>query len=125
MSLRKAATIFGIVFLLVGIAGYIAPLTPDGRLFGLFAVDNEHNIVHLLTGVAALVVAGISELAARRYFQIFAVVYGLVTLLGFFVPQGELLGLIAHNVHDIWLHLIITAVSAYLGFSRAGRLARA
>ena len=44
MSLRKAATIFGIVFLLVGIAGYIDPLTPDGRLFGLFAVDNEHKL---------------------------------------------------------------------------------
>jgi hypothetical protein len=120
MSLRKAASIFGIVFILIGIAGYIDALTPNGRLLGLFAVDSNHNLVHLATGIVALICSGIGEHASRRYFQIFAVVYGLVTVLGFFVPHGELLGLIANNVHDIWLHALITLVSAYLGFSRTG-----
>lgn len=125
MSLRNVAIAFGVVFVLVGIAGYIPAVTPDGRLFGLFAVDSAHNLIHLVSGVAALAAAGISELASRRYFQIFAVIYGLVTLLGLFVGEGELLGFVAHNVHDIWLHLLITVAAAYFGFSRQRGLARA
>jgi uncharacterized protein DUF4383 len=125
MSLRTAAMVFGVVFVLVGIAGYVDALTPDGRLFGLFAVNGPHNIIHLVSGAAALAAAGMGELASRRYFQIFAVIYGLVTLLGVFVGHGELLGFVAHNGHDVWLHLLITLAAAYFGFSHNQRLARA
>jgi hypothetical protein len=125
MSLRNVAMAFGVVFVLVGVAGYIDALTPNGRLFGLFAVDNEHNIIHLASGAAALAAAAMGELASRRYFQIFAVIYGLVTLLGLFVGHGELLGFVAHNGHDIWLHALITLAAAYFGFSNARSLARA
>ena len=50
------------------------------------------------------------------FFKIFGVVYGLVAVLGFFAGDQPLLGIIAHNMADMWLHVAIAAVSLYLGF---------
>jgi hypothetical protein len=117
VSMKTAAIVFGALMLGAGIAGYIPALTPDGRLLGLFAVDGVHNLVHIATGAAAIACGMASWLAARRFFQVFAVVYGLVALLGFFVGEGQLLGIMAHNMADAWLHVIITAFAAYMGFA--------
>jgi hypothetical protein len=49
------------------------------------------------------------------YFQVFGVVYGLVTVVGFL--QGDtVLGLIGVNMADNVLHLAIAAVALYAGF---------
>lgn len=114
--LMKTATWFGIVVLIAGILGFIGPLTPNGMLFGLFAVDGLHNTVHLLTGAVAIWVGLTSERASRLFFQVFAIVYGLVTLIGFAAGNSPLLGVMAHNWADVWLHLAITAFAAYMGF---------
>ena len=68
MNIRTAALVYGIVFLLVGIMGFIpgfltAPHThPDlavtsgfGYLLGLFPVNILHNLTHLAFGVLGLV----------------------------------------------------------------------
>lgn len=116
MSLvQKAATVFGAVFVLVGILGFIPAFTPNGHLLGIFEVNGAHNVIHLLSGIAALL-ASSSHRYSRLYFQVFGVVYGLVTLLGIFAGDNDLLGVIAHNVADIFLHLIITAAALYFGF---------
>lgn len=119
--LKKAALVWGVVFVLVGIAGFIPGITSTDDmgmkvLLGLFMVNGIHNIVHLLTGAAALASAN-SEKTARLYFQIFGVVYGLVTIIGFIVGSGHyVLGLIPVNTADNFLHLAIMLVTLYLGF---------
>ncbi len=114
--LRKAAQLFGVVFVLVGILGFIPGITTaDGRLLGIFAVDPLHNIIHLVSGIAALAMSG-SARSARTFFKGLTVVYGLVLLLGILNPDGPLLGLITHNVADLALHALITLAAAYLGF---------
>lgn len=116
MSLvQKAATIFGAVFVLVGILGFIPAFTPNGHLLGIFEVNGAHNVIHLASGIVALL-ASKSYKNSRLYFQIFGIIYGLVTLLGVFYGDNDLLGIVAHNVADIFLHLIITAAALYLGF---------
>lgn len=116
MSLvQKAATVFGAVFVLVGILGFIPAFTPNGHLLGVFEVNGVHNMIHLLSGVAALVMSRTHK-NARLYFQVFGIVYGLVTLLGVFHGDNDLLGIVAHNVADIFLHVIITAAALYFGF---------
>lgn len=112
---QKAATVFGAVFVVVGILGFIPAFTPDGHLLGIFEVNGVHNIIHLLSGIAALILSRTHK-NARLYFQVFGVVYGLVTLLGIFYGDNDLLGIVAHNVADIFLHLIITAAALYFGF---------
>ncbi len=55
--------------------------------------------------------------AARKYFQIFGVVYLLVALLGFYYGNNPLMGMVEHNKADIWLHIAIAAVALFLGFT--------
>ena len=63
---RAAAAVVGIVFLLVGVLGFIPGITTDydsmtfadqdsgAELLGVFQVSVLHNIVHLLFGVGGL-----------------------------------------------------------------------
>ena len=120
--IKRAALIFGWVFLLVGIMGFIPALRTgvggsDGYLLGIFAVDSLHNWVHTLTGAAALAVGYRSEAASQLYFKIFGIVYALVALLGFVYGNSPLLGIMAHNMIDAVFHLLIAATALYLGFA--------
>lgn len=114
--LRTAAKVFGYIFLAIGILGFIPGITTDHHLLGIFHVNATHNIIHLLSGAAALWAARTSTAASRLYFQVFGVVYALVTVLGFFYGDRPLLGFIAHNTADLLLHLVLAAAFLYLGF---------
>ena|SRR6185436_3813963 len=117
MNLKLAAIVFGVVFLVVGILGFVPNLAPDGMLLGIFHVNFAHNVVHLLSGAVALLCGMASTNASQLYFRIFGVVYGLVAVLGFVMGEGKLLGLISNNIADAWLHLVIAATSLVLGFA--------
>lgn len=120
--LKKAAWVAGIIFVVIGIGGFIPALTSKDSmgmtlLLGIFMVGAVHNVIHLASGVAALLCTK-SEKYAMMYFRIFGIVYGLVTLVGFI--QGDtVLGLIDVNTADNFLHLGIALVSLYLGYGVA------
>ncbi|CAG0966548.1 hypothetical protein BURK1_00995 [Burkholderiales bacterium] len=114
--LKKIGLAFGAVFVLVGLAGFVPALTPDGKLLGLFAVNGAHNLVHIATGAIALGIALASPSALSMFFKVFGVVYGLVAVLGYFSGDQPILGLIAHNMADMWLHVAIAALSLWIGF---------
>jgi len=114
--LKQAATLFGVVFLLVGILGFVPGITNDQMLLGIFHVNAAHNLVHLLSGAVALWAAMTSAAYARTYFRVFGIVYALVAVLGFFTGNGMLLGLISNNMPDTWLHVLIAAAALALGF---------
>lgn len=112
-SLVKTVTwIFGIVLLLVGILGFIT----GSPLLGLFEVDTTHNIIHILSGIVALIAVSSGESYARLYLIVFGIVYGLVTILGF-VTGGSILGLFTVNANDNYLHAAIAIVCLGVGFS--------
>jgi hypothetical protein len=115
--IKAIATVFGVVFLLVGILGFIPGITDNGHLLGIFHVNTAHNIVHLLSGSAALIAASMGLRPAQNYFRIFGIVYGLVAALGFFNGDQPIFGLIANNTADTWLHVAIALVSLILGFA--------
>jgi Domain of unknown function (DUF4383) len=116
--LKIAAIIFGIVFLLVGVLGFVPGITTTSQmLLGIFHVNAVHNIVHLLSGAVALITGLTSTAAARTYFRVFGIVYALVAILGFFTGYGLLLGLISNNMADTWLHVLIAIVALALGFA--------
>jgi hypothetical protein len=114
--LKTASIIFGILFLLVGILGFVPGVTTDQMLLGIFHVNGAHNIVHLLSGAVALIAGLMSTAAARIYFRVFGVVYALVAILGIYVGNGLLLGLISNNMADVALHVVIAVASLALGF---------
>jgi Domain of unknown function (DUF4383) len=113
---QQAAKIFGVVFILVGALGFVPGLMDGCRLLGLFCVNPAHNIVHILSGGIALAVGFRSDHASKLYFITFGIVYALVAVLGFFSGDQPILGLIANNIHDVWLHTVIAIASLCLGF---------
>lgn len=110
------ATIFGWVLLVVGILGFVPGITTDGNLLGIFHVNALHNLIHIVSGLAALYLASKGEASAQTYFKVFGVIYGLVAVLGFFYGEDAILGLVSNNMADTWLHVVIAVVSLYLGF---------
>ncbi len=113
--LQKVSLVFGVVFLLIGILGFVmgsTNMTPQPML-GLFHVNIVHNIVHLAFGVWALIAAK-SHKTAESYAQIAGVVYLVLALLGFFAPSG--FGIVPLGNHNIWLHAAFGLVLIYFGF---------
>lgn len=113
MCLRFLAIIFGLVFLFIGVAGFMPVFNQDGLLLGLFEVNLVHNFVHIGSGVIALL-SSVTVNYARWYFRIFGVIYGLVAIAGF-VNAGDL-GVMHMNMADNVLHTVIAFVALYLGF---------
>ena len=114
--LQQVAKIFGIVFVIVGILGFVPGITYHQHLLGIFHVNAVHNLIHLATGVVAYAVSRTNWRNCRLFFRIFGVIYALVGLLGFGYGMQPVLGIIANNMADAWLHILIGAVSLYFGF---------
>ena len=127
MNTRTFALIFGIVFLAVGIAGFIPnlvhplpaehpPVNPEGGLLlGLFPINALHNAVHILFGLWGLA-ASRSLGGARTYFRVVAVIYIVLTICGLIPPLDVLLGMVPLGGNDVWLHLVLALVAAYFGW---------
>lgn len=123
--MKTAAVLFGAVFLAAGLLGFVPAAAPEGHLLGIFHVNAAHNLVHIASGLAALACAWAGPGAARGYFRVFGIVYGLVAALGFLRGgDGRILGVLAVNAADNWLHAAIAVASLYLGFSARGEEAR-
>jgi len=138
MDTRRFAMIFGIVFLLVGILGFVPgvnhmhhgdPQTEHlsvggpghGDLLGLFHVNVLHNGVHLLFGVMGLAMSRTLG-AARSYFRIVGVAYLLLAVMGLISAANmwNTFGLVPIHGNDVWLHAILGAAGIYFGFIKPG-----
>ena len=127
MSTRNFALIFGIVFLAVGIAGFIpgivqplheghpAVMGHGGQLLGLFPVNEAHNAVHILFGLWGLA-ASRSPGGAVNYARGVAIIYLALTVAGLVPPLWTLFGLVPLYGNDIWLHCLLAAIAAYFGW---------
>jgi hypothetical protein len=128
------ALTLGAVLVLVGLLGFIVEPSfsvgdsaERGTLIA-FDINGWHNVVHLLSGVVGLALAGTA--AKARLFCIgYGAVYVVVTILGFIVGDGGyLLSIIPINTADNLLHLVIALTALGIGLSspaRAGRVATA
>ena len=65
------ALLFGVVFLLIGILGFVPAVAPNEMLLNIFHVNAAHNAVHLLTGIAALLCGMAGVGASKTFFKIF------------------------------------------------------
>ncbi|KQR51140.1 hypothetical protein ASF88_18315 [Leifsonia sp. Leaf336] len=125
---RLVATIFGAVYLLVGLLGFAFTggvgfvATKGGLILGIFEVNPLHNIAHLLIG-AALLIAGLTRVAAAKAVNItVGAVYLLLGIVGFFLV-GTGANILALNTPDHFLHLVsaIVLLGVGLGAERTVR----
>ncbi len=122
---RQYAQIVGVIIILVGLVGL---LLGDQLLLGLLNIDILEDIVHLATGglMAYVGFARTTLGLVRNVVGGLGVVYLLVGLLGFVVPN--LFGLLPHGytIADNLLHLALGALGIAVGwFVGRGRPATA
>jgi hypothetical protein len=110
---QKISVGLGIVYLAVGVLGFIPGITtPQGLLLGIFAVNPIHNIVHLAAG-AILVWAGMSADMVTQVNKVMAVVFAVLVVVSFIAPIAE--G-VAINPPDTLLHLLSAGLTGYVGY---------
>lgn len=123
---RRAATVVAVVFLLVGVLGFVPGITSDfgdlrfaghesdAKLLGLFQVSVLHNIVHLLFGVAGLALARTIS-GARTFLIGGGAIYLVLWLYGLVVDHDSGANFIPVNSADNWLHLFLGVGMIALG----------
>jgi hypothetical protein len=134
-NIQKAALIFGIVFVIIGIGGFIPGLTTNyetmqfaghesgALLMGVFQVSILHNLVHLLFGAAGLAAARRWNWS-RQYLIWGGVVYAVLWLYGLFLSGDQPANFVPLNNADNWLHLVLAIAMIALGLL-LGRRVRA
>ena len=123
MHVQRFAQVFGAVYLLVGLLGFVFTgladfAAPSDDKLLLFGVNPLHNLVHLAVG-ALWLASSRTEAAARTVSTLIGAVYLLVGILGLFINGSSDLNLLNINQPDNVLHLASATLGLYFGL--AGR----
>jgi hypothetical protein len=109
---KRFSTIYGAMFILVGLMGLIGtPLIGDG---GFFRTNAPHDWTHILIGAVLLWAGQMNERTAYASLMGSGTLYALLALMGYAAagPEGHamLLGLVHINGNDNWLHVLLAVV---------------
>jgi hypothetical protein len=125
---RIAALATAVVFLLVGVLGFVPGATTDydgmtfaghestAMLLGVFHVSVLHNIVHLLFGVVGILMAR-TVAGATGFLVGGGVVYAVLWLYGVLIDHDSAANFVPVNGADNWLHLVLAVGMIGLGLA--------
>jgi len=128
---QRFAQVFGAIYLVVGVIGFIPPLLAaktaesnfTGLLIGLFLVTWLHSLAHLLIGVAGLATYR-NHATASAYALTIGVAYAVLFVLGLIVGPTFLGGLLPLNGWDNLLHIVTALVAFGAYFASQGGVGR-
>ncbi|MGW6492715.1 DUF4383 domain-containing protein [Streptomyces sp. NPDC055056] len=115
---QTAALLVGVVFVLVGVLGFVPGITTHygemsfaahhshAKLLEIFQVSVLHNLVHLAFGVAGIALSR-SASRARTYLLVGGAVYLVLWLYGMFIEGDSAANFVPVNSADNWLHLVL------------------
>lgn len=124
---QPAAALVAVVFLLVGVLGFIPGITSHyddltfaghhsgALLLGVFAVSVLHNIVHLLFGIIGLALSR-SPGGSRGFLVIGGFAYLVLWVYGLAIDQHSGANFVPLNNADNWLHLALGVGMIALGW---------
>ena len=106
---KTIATLIGVIFLLVGLIGFVMP-----HLLGAHLTP-AHNVIHLVSGAVSLYLGLKGTLSAARMFGlVFGAVYLLLGVAGFLLGSGEgeklfkvIPGVLEFGQMDHIIHIVI------------------
>lgn len=116
-TVQRIAQIFGVVFILVSILGFLSPSMHMGdhmAAVNTFPLNGVHNTAHLLFGIWGLAAAR-SFRGARLYGIVGGLVYLALAGIGAVRPDG--FGIMPIGMNDVWLHTFLGAVLAISGLT--------
>ncbi|MFF2242847.1 DUF4383 domain-containing protein [Arthrobacter sp. NPDC058130] len=126
LTLHNTTLAIGGIFLLVGILGFIPGITTNyvamgfagpesgALLLGVFQVSVLHNIVHMLFGVAGILMARKDRLA-RLFLLGGGIVYLVLWIYGLVIGASTSANFVPFNTADNWLHLLLGVAMIGLG----------
>lgn len=126
--IQWGALLVGVVFLAVGILGFIPGITSDydmltfaghhsgAHLLGIFEVSILHNIVHLLFGVAGIALSRTPS-TARTFLIGGGVIYLVLFVYGLVIDRDSSANFVPVNNADNWLHLVLGVGMIGLGLA--------
>jgi hypothetical protein len=137
---RTCALVIGIIFVILGVAGFIpslvslpgsaAPLTGDdmpltagtdyaagfvrgfGYLLGILPTNTLHNSLHLALGAFGLYSAR-GDRGSYNYNRFCAIFLPIVALLGLIPATNSLFGVMPLYDGNVWLNLVTGAIALY------------
>ena len=134
MQVRYTALGLGVLFLVLGLAGFVpafvslphipaeAPIdAPNilnsgyGYLFGVFPTNYLHNAVHLVVGILGIA-AATSYGGSKTYLQGFTIAYALIVVMGLIPGANTMFGKMPIYGNNVWFNALATGVAAYYGF---------
>lgn len=130
--IRTAALVVGVVFLLVGVLGFVPGITnhysdmsfaghnSTSKLLGIFQVSVLHNFVHLLFGIVGVAAARHSS-SARSYLIVGGVIYLVLWIYGLVIDKSSGANFVPVNNADNWLHFVLGVGMIALGVILARR----
>lgn len=131
-QIRTAALVIGALFLLLGLAGFAGITTgPEsaypgpgyGYVLGLFPTNYLHNALGILTGLWGI--AAFTSLGGSiAFLQIFTIIYAAQAILGLLPFTHTFFGTMPLYGNNVWLSLLLAAVTYYFGYIKAGAIVR-
>lgn len=128
MTARTAALLIGVIFIAVGILGFVDnPVVGDSENV-IFHADSTHNMVHLISGALFVLIALAAPALAGTFMVIFGLVYLGIGILGMInmgnESMGTVMGFLHVNGNDNYLHIGLGLVILIAGIATRKVVAR-
>ena len=122
MNTKTAAIVIGLVFLAVGLLGFVSNPIVGASHDAIFHTDKVHNIVHIVSGALFILIALAAPGSASTFLKVFGIVYlglgiyGIATMGS--AETQKLLGFLHVNKADNYLHIGLGIIIFLAGLGR-------
>lgn len=113
---RSFLFLYGLIFLVLGIFGFIPACLTDQLLWNVFNVNPFLNIIHILAGVCAGLVFFLRKNIIRIYFRCAGIIFIVLALLGFIYDVNPILTIFPSNSANALFHMIMGILGLSAGF---------
>lgn len=121
MTAKTAALIIGVIFIAVGLLGFIDNPIIANSDQAIFHADTTHSLVHIVSGVLFVLIAMAAPASAGTFLVIFGIVYLVIGILGVTsigdAGMTKVLGFLHVNAADNYLHIALGIVIAIAGLA--------
>lgn len=108
----KLSRLIGIVFLALGVLGFIPPFTSNGAVLGRFPTSLMENIGHIVLGLWGLGLGG------ALYLRAIAIICAALAIIGLLPMGRDFLGMFPLGGDNVWLHAVLAVITGYFGFGK-------
>jgi len=125
MTAKTAALIIGVIFIAVGLLGFIDNPIIANSDQAIFHADRTHSLVHIVSGVLFVLIAMAAPASAGTFLVLFGIVYLVIGILGVTsigdAGMTKVLGFLHVNAADNYLHIALGIVIAVAGLATRRR----